>query len=132
MSIIFDGFLQSTLQVHDNPKAVLRVREVWLAGDDPAEAAFGANKVSVLFVFGAEPVAGFVKLAMIEVDRRLRAEGFRSRMVLQVHDELVFESPAEEVERLSAMAAEAMGGVAKLKVPLEVSVASGPNWAAAK
>ena len=76
--------------------------------------------------------ADIMKLAMIEVDRRLRAEGFRSRMVLQVHDELVFEAPPDELEALSAMAGEAMGGVAEMAVPLEVSVASGPNWAAAK
>jgi DNA polymerase-1 len=76
--------------------------------------------------------ADIMKLAMIEVDRRLRAEGFRARMVLQVHDELVFESPAAEVERLSAMVREAMSGVAELAVPLDVSVASGANWAAAK
>jgi DNA polymerase-1 len=76
--------------------------------------------------------ADIMKLAMIEVDRRLRAEQFRSRMVLQVHDELVFECPAGEVERLSAMAREAMSGVASLAVPLDVSVASGPNWASAK
>jgi DNA polymerase-1 len=76
--------------------------------------------------------ADIMKLAMIEVDRRLRAEGFRSRMVLQVHDELVFEAPANEVESLSAMAREAMSGVADLAVPLDVSVASGENWAAAK
>jgi DNA polymerase-1 len=76
--------------------------------------------------------ADIMKLAMIEADRRLRAEGFRSRMVLQVHDELVFESPVDEVERLSAMARDAMSGVAALAVPLEVSVSSGPNWASAK
>lgn len=76
--------------------------------------------------------ADIIKLAMIEVDKRLRAEGFASRMVLQVHDELVFEAPPEEVERLSAMVCEAMGSVADLAVPLEVSVAHGPNWAAAK
>jgi DNA polymerase-1 len=76
--------------------------------------------------------ADIMKLAMIEVDRRLRAEEFHSRMVLQVPDELVFESPAEEAERLSAMAREAMSSVAQLSVPLDVSVASGPNWAAAK
>jgi DNA polymerase I len=76
--------------------------------------------------------ADIMKLAMIEVDRRLRAEQFRSRMVLQVHDELVFESPVDEVERLSTMAREAMSGVAELSVPLDVSVASGPNWASAK
>ncbi|NTW28601.1 MAG: DNA polymerase I [Coriobacteriia bacterium] len=76
--------------------------------------------------------ADIMKLAMIEVDRRLRAEGFRSTMVLQVHDELVFESPVEEIERLSAMVTEAMAGVVRLAVPLDVSVASGPNWANAK
>ncbi|MGV8082984.1 MAG: DNA polymerase I [Coriobacteriia bacterium] len=76
--------------------------------------------------------ADIIKLAMIEVDRRLREDSFASAMVLQVHDELVFESPADEVERLSAMVAEAMAGVVKLAVPLEVSVASGPDWASAK
>jgi DNA polymerase-1 len=76
--------------------------------------------------------ADIMKLAMIEVDRRLREGHFRSRMVLQVHDELVFEAPAEEVEGLSAMAREAMSGVVSLAVPLDVSVACGPDWASAK
>ncbi|MDO8987750.1 MAG: DNA polymerase I, partial [Coriobacteriia bacterium] len=76
--------------------------------------------------------ADIMKLAMIEVDLRLRAEGFESRMLLQVHDELVFEAPASELKALSLMAREAMGGVARLAVPLEVSVASGVNWACAK
>jgi len=76
--------------------------------------------------------ADIMKLAMLEVDRRLRADGYTARMVLQVHDELVFEAPVGEVERLSAMVCECMSGVAELAVPLEVSVAIGPNWAAAK
>ncbi|PKQ37319.1 MAG: DNA polymerase I [Actinobacteria bacterium HGW-Actinobacteria-1] len=76
--------------------------------------------------------ADIMKLAMVEVDRRLRAEGFASRMVLQVHDELIFEAVPGELERLSAMVREAMSGVAKLAVPLEVSIGSGHNWAAAK
>ncbi|MDF1541535.1 MAG: DNA polymerase I [Anaerosomatales bacterium] len=76
--------------------------------------------------------ADIMKLAMIEVDRRLREEGFASRLVLQVHDELVFEAPPAEVERLSTLAREAMSGVADLSVPLLVDVSSGPNWAAAK
>jgi len=76
--------------------------------------------------------ADIMKLAMIEVDRRLLAEGFASRMVLQVHDELVFEAPPVELERLSAMVCDAMGGVAVLAVPLEVTVGSGLNWASAK
>ncbi len=76
--------------------------------------------------------ADIMKLAMIEVDRRLRSEGFASRMVLQVHDELVFEAPASELGRLEAMAVDAMTGVASLDVPLEVSVSAGPDWASAK
>ncbi len=76
--------------------------------------------------------ADIIKIAMVEVDRRLREEAFESRMVLQVHDELVFESPAEEIARLSAMVVAAMSGVAQLAVPLDVSVATGENWAKAK
>ena len=76
--------------------------------------------------------ADIMKLAMIEVDRRLRESSLSARMLLQVHDELVFECPAEEIEPLSKLARDAMSGVAKLAVPLEVGVASGVNWAAAK
>ncbi|MBC7266140.1 MAG: DNA polymerase I [Coriobacteriia bacterium] len=76
--------------------------------------------------------ADIMKLAMIEVDRRLREDGFAASMVLQVHDELVFEAPESEVERLAAMLREAMTGVVELAVPLEVSVAWGLDWASAK
>ena len=76
--------------------------------------------------------ADLMKLAMIEVDRRLRDEGSGSRMVLQVHDELVFEAPRSELEALTSIARDAMSGVAELRVPLEVSVGSGPDWASAK
>jgi DNA polymerase-1 len=76
--------------------------------------------------------ADLMKLAMIEVDRRLRAEGYEARMVLQVHDELVFEVSEGEREALSALAREAMAGVAELAVPLEVGIGYGPNWAVAK
>jgi DNA polymerase-1 len=76
--------------------------------------------------------ADIMKLAMVEVDRRLRAESYQSQMVLQVHDELVFEASPAEVERLSAMVSAVMSEVVELKVPLEVSVSSGPDWACAK
>ncbi len=76
--------------------------------------------------------ADIMKLAMIETDRVLRASGLRARMLLQVHDELVFEAPAEVLEMLSALARETMSGVVSLSVPLDVSVAAGPDWASAK
>jgi DNA polymerase-1 len=76
--------------------------------------------------------ADIMKLAMVEVDRRLREEGLASRMIVQVHDELVFESRSEEREALSALVREAMSGVVELAVPLVVDVCWGPDWAAAK
>jgi len=71
--------------------------------------------------------ADLIKLAMIELDRRL-ATGYESRMILQVHDELLFEGPEKEVPRLTKLAKEVMEGVYKLRVPLAVDTKVGPNW----
>ena len=75
--------------------------------------------------------ADIIKLAMIEVARRLREEGFAAKLLIQVHDELDFGCPACEVERLSAMVRESMENVVSLKVPLLVDVSAGKNWAEA-
>ncbi len=75
--------------------------------------------------------ADIIKLAMNEVRRRLFEEGFKTQLMLQVHDELDFSAPADELERLKAMVSEVMSGVVELKVPLEVEVSAGPNWAKA-
>ena len=72
--------------------------------------------------------ADLIKLAMIRVDRRLRDEGHRALMLLQVHDELLFEAPDEEVADLAAMVKTEMENVEKLSVPLIVDVKQGPNW----
>jgi DNA polymerase-1 len=72
--------------------------------------------------------ADLMKLAMLAVHRRLREEGFQARMLLTVHDELVFEAPKGEVKRLAAMVREAMTSAMTLTVPLAVDVAAGPNW----
>ena len=75
--------------------------------------------------------ADIMKLAMIDIDRRLEAEGMRSRMLLQVHDELVLEAPEDEVESLSQLLAETMAGAFELKVPLAVDIGTGRDWDAA-
>lgn len=69
-----------------------------------------------------------IKIAMLRIDERLRADGYRSRMVLQVHDELLFETPRRELDRLVGMVRAQMQGAVELKVPLSVSIAAGPNW----
>ncbi|HXX18803.1 MAG TPA: DNA polymerase I [Candidatus Acidoferrum sp.] len=71
--------------------------------------------------------ADLIKLAMIELDRRL-ADGFQSRMILQVHDELLFEAPEDELAGLTNLVKEVMEGVHKLGVPLVVDAKAGPNW----
>ncbi len=72
--------------------------------------------------------ADIIKLAMIEVDKRLMEDNLQSKMILQVHDELLIEAPEEEVEKVSQMVKDAMEGVYKLKVPLKVDVGIGDNW----
>ena len=72
--------------------------------------------------------ADIIKLAMINVDRRLRKEGLQSRMVLQIHDELVFDAVKEEVGILCTIVREEMENVTKLSVPLTVECNYGNNW----
>ena len=76
--------------------------------------------------------ADIIKLAMVRVDDALRKRGLRSRLILQVHDELLLECPPEEVEAASALLRESMEQVMTLKVPLLAEVHTGANWAEAK
>lgn len=75
--------------------------------------------------------ADLIKLAMIAVDQRLRKEGLETRMLLQVHDELVFECPPSELDALQTLVREEMEGVFELSVPLHVDMGTGPDWASA-
>ena len=75
--------------------------------------------------------ADVIKRAMIEVDSYLRSNVIDARMIMQVHDELVFEVAGSEAEKLQASVCEIMQGVADLAVPLVVDAARGDNWSAA-
>jgi DNA polymerase I len=72
--------------------------------------------------------ADLIKKAMITIHRRLEKEKFEARMILQVHDELLFEAPLKEREELEALVKEEMEGVYELMVPLVVEIGAGPNW----
>jgi DNA polymerase-1 len=76
--------------------------------------------------------ADIIKMAMVAVDRAMTAEALASRMVLQVHDELVFEVAPGEGERLAELVRREMRDVYRLRVPLEVSMATGRSWAEAQ
>ncbi len=72
--------------------------------------------------------ADLIKLAMVVIDQRLRERGFKSKMIMQVHDELVFEVPPDEVDELTMMVRKEMAEVHPLKVPLVVDIGVGKNW----
>jgi len=72
--------------------------------------------------------ADLIKLAMIAIDRKLTERKLKTRMVLQVHDELLFEVPAEETQEIAELVRAEMEGVVKLDVPLVADLGFGPNW----
>jgi DNA polymerase I len=76
--------------------------------------------------------ADLIKLAMVRIHRAIRERGLASRMLLQVHDELVFEGPPDEIEPLSQLVRAQMENVTPLRVPLVVDIGTGPNWLEAK
>ena len=76
--------------------------------------------------------ADIIKIAMVRCDARLREAGLATRLVLTIHDELLFEGPAEEVERATALVRREMEGAYELDPPLVVDVGVGENWLEAK
>jgi DNA polymerase-1 len=72
--------------------------------------------------------ADLIKVAMVKVDRALKAEGLRAKMVLQIHDELVFDVPRREVEKVKEIVRREMTTALDFGVPLEVGIGIGDNW----
>ncbi len=104
-------------------------RRLWLpdikAAGGPRRAAAERSAINAPMQGTA---ADLVKLAMIAVDRWIAEAGLATRLVLQVHDELVLEVPEGELGRVKAELPQRMTGVATLSVPLVVDVGTGPNW----
>jgi DNA polymerase-1 len=76
--------------------------------------------------------ADIIKLAMVHMDRELRERGLQSRMLLQVHDELVFEVPPAELELMQTLVPTVMAKAIDMVVPLKADVSVGTNWYEAK
>lgn len=92
--------------------------------------AFGERVALNAPIQGAS--ADIIKLAMVNVFNRLKREKLRSKLILQIHDELILESPQDEVEKAKLLLKEEMERVLNLAVPLTADVSTGANWAAAK
>lgn len=87
----------------------------------------GAERVAVNTPIQGS-AADIVKLAMLRVNRRLANEGLQSRMILQIHDELLLEAPVQEADRVESLLREEMEAAAELSVPLKVSIERGTSW----
>ena len=123
-------FIEETIQAteRDGYAATLHGRRRYLPdilASGPARQAAERAAINLPIQGSA---ADIMKLAMLEVDTRLRERGLRSLMLLQVHDELIFEAPVSELDDLRELVVGAMMDVASLSVPLEVEPKAGPNW----
>jgi DNA polymerase-1 len=92
--------------------------------------AFGERTAANSPIQGS--AADLIKIAMIHIDRALREKGLGTRMLLQVHDELVFEVPERELDEASALVRHEMEHATDLRVPLVVDMGSGCNWLVTK
>ena len=72
--------------------------------------------------------ADLIKIAMVKIDRAMKRENLRAKMVLQIHDELVFDCPKAEAERLKEIVRREMSAAYDFGVPLEVGIGEGANW----
>ena len=92
--------------------------------------AFGERVARNMPIQGA--AADIIKIAMIRVSARLEREGLRAKMILQVHDELIVESPEEEAEQVKRILEEEMEGAVNLSVPMLAEAGAGRTWYEAK
>ncbi len=107
-------------------------RRCWIQGiadKNPARRGYSERQASNAPLQGG--AADIIKRAMVRLPAAMAAAGLRSRMLLQVHDELLFEAPDDEADALAAMARDVMQGAATLSVPLVVETGIGRNWAEA-
>jgi DNA polymerase-1 len=107
-------------------------RRIWIPGiadKNAARRSYGERQAINAPLQGG--AADIIKRAMVKLPAALRDAGLRSRMLLQVHDELLFEAPTEEAEPLADLARRVMEAAAKLSVPLVVETGQGANWAEA-
>ena len=126
-----DGILDEARRTHEVTTIFGRVRPIPDIQASNGMVRGNAERMALNAPFQGS-AADIIKIAMVRLDRALTEEGFQARLLLQVHDELVLEAPAEEVPALSATVRRVMEEATRLKVHLAVDVGSGDNWLTAK
>ena len=108
-------------------RAVQGVRDTSKRGDSRQRSL--PERIAINTVIQGS-AADLIKQAMINVHGRMQREELQARMLLQIHDELVFELPSDELQKLASLVKQEMAGVGQLDVPLTIDMKTGPNWAA--
>ena len=117
-------FMNAANPLHDYEKAIIHLKNAASSGIREAVVYIALSHLYL--------AADIIKIAMNRVSRRLREENLKSKLILQVHDELLIETAREEEPRVAAILEEEMKGAADLSVALEVDMHTGENWYEAK
>jgi DNA polymerase-1 len=126
-----DGILEGARSTREVTTLFGRVRPIPDIAASNAAIRGNAERMALNAPFQGS-AADIIKIAMVRLDRELSSRGLRTRLLLQVHDELVLESPEEEVDAAGALVEDVMEKAAELKVRLAVDVGTGRNWLDAK
>ena len=104
-----------------------RRRPVWDANSDNALKRKAAERIAINMPIQGS-AAELIKIAMIDIQKEIKKEDLKSKMILQIHDELLFEFPKEEKDILIPLVVNSMEKAMQLKVPIIVDYGSGSNW----
>jgi DNA polymerase-1 len=124
-----EGYVSTILGRRRAIQGVRPIDQLTLATDQPSRRPLNLPERTAVNSVIQGSAADLIKLAMLAIHRRLRDEAFAAKMILQIHDELVFEAPEAEIDRLATMVSNEMRSVLSLAVPLKIDVKWGDNWA---
>jgi DNA polymerase-1 len=125
-----NGYVSTILGRRRSIQGVRPIDQLTLLTDRPSRRPLTLPERTVVNSVIQGTAADMIKVAMLAISRRLKKEKFAANMLLQIHDELVFEAPPEELDRLTTLVRDEMRNVLPLSVPLKVDVKTGDNWAA--
>lgn len=124
------GYVSTILGRRRSIQGVRPVDQLTLLTDNPSRRPLTLPERTAVNSVIQGTAADMIKLAMLAIHRRLRDEKFQAKMLLQIHDELVFEVPPTEIDTLADLVRHEMRSALPLKVPLQVDIKTGDNWAA--
>jgi DNA polymerase-1 len=124
------GYVSTILGRRRAIQGVRPIDQLTLLTDRPSRRPLNLPERTAVNSVIQGSAADMIKLAMLAIHRRLKAEKFAAKMLLQIHDELIFEAPHHELPRLGNLVAEEMRTALPLRVPLKIDIKTGDNWAA--